>query len=216
MAAKASLDVPLRTWGRVRPGRTPACSRKPPAHSAALRATREPKPAGSALAPQWDREVPALGLVSMSLPVFLLHSLKTKLILASGSLSFIPDCCSPQPYPCIFSVCWKALFAHAQHQCIFPFGNRESSTQHQASLFPRTQNLLLPLGPHGLCDTFTGCWGRELSHGASQQEATVQASRFCGGIPCLFLVSQLPNGWQIMTPYTRKGSPSRTMGSRMQ
>lgn len=39
---------------------------------------------------------------------------------------------------------------------------------------------------------------------------------FCGGIPCLFLVSQLPNGWQIMTPYTRKGSPSRTMGSKMQ
>lgn len=137
MAAKASLDVPLCTWGRVRPGRAPACSRKPPAHSAALGATREPKPAGSALAPQWDRVVPALGLVSWSLPVFLLHSLKTKLILASGSLSFIPDCCSPQPSPCIFSVCWKALFAHVQHQCIFPFGNRESSTQHQALYSPK-------------------------------------------------------------------------------
>lgn len=94
-AAEASLDVLPPTWGRVRPGRAPACSRKPPARSATVRATREPKPGGSALAPQWDREVPALGLVSWSLPVFLLRSLKKKLILASGSLSFIPDCCSP-------------------------------------------------------------------------------------------------------------------------
>lgn len=60
-------------------------------------------PGGSALAPRWDREVPALGLLSWSLPVFLLHSLKAKLTLASGALSFIPDCCSPQPFPCIFT-----------------------------------------------------------------------------------------------------------------
>lgn len=69
--------------------------------------------------------------------------------------------------PCIFSVHWKALFAHIQHQCILPCGNGESSTQHQASLFPKAQKLLLPLGPQGLCVTFTGCWGRELSHAAS-------------------------------------------------
>lgn len=43
-SSKASLEVPLPTPGRVRPGRAPAGSRKPPARSAAAQATKKPEP----------------------------------------------------------------------------------------------------------------------------------------------------------------------------
>lgn len=206
-AAKASLDVPLPTWGRVRPGRAPACSRKPLLAQRLREPPESPSLGGSALAPQWDREVPALGLVSWSLPVFLLHGLKTKLILASGSLSFIPDCCSPRPSPCIFSgplespVCPRPAPVHP------PLGHL--GVQHPAAGIFITQStgFVASFGsPRPVCHIYrllgqgAEPWGIPAGSCSAGRQDFVVA---CGPLVCSWCL-QLRNGWQAMTPYIRE------------
>lgn len=184
-AAKASLDVPLPTWGRVCPGRAPGCSRKAPAHSVA--ATREPKPWRKCPGPAVGQGGASTGLMVPS--CFSSPRPEDKvdfgvwIPLLYSRLLFTPA------FPLHLLSPLESLVCPRQAPVPPPLGQR--GVQHPAPLFPKPQNLLLPWGPQGLCVTFTGCWGRELSHGASQQKAAVQADRTLGGMrtPCLPLVS---------------------------
>lgn len=102
-SSKASLEVPLPTPGRVHPGRAPAYGRQRPACSAAARATEEPEPWRKCPGPAVGQGGAGAGTALMVPSCFSSPRLEGKVDFGIGALSFIPDCCSPQPSPCIFT-----------------------------------------------------------------------------------------------------------------
>lgn len=144
-----------------------------------------------------------LGLLSWSLPVFLLHGLKAKLTLASGALSFIPDCCTPQPSPHIFTGPVESPVRPCPVPGHSPLGQLGVQLPAPSIFSPLSTELAASLGsPMPMCHIYrllgqgVEPWGIPAgSRSMGRQDFAVACRPFAC---CWYL--QLPNGWQVLSP----------------